>query len=662
MITEKINHDKSDYVLIVERATANIELADKVNYVLEGPAAVFGIENNNHRIYEESECLPHLEYLQEKIGKKKLVGELDHPEKFDVSLKNISHLIERLTYDKATRQINIRVKLLDTPHGNIAKALVDNGVPLSISSRAAGVVNENKTVKIKKIFTYDLVADPGFETAQLLRINESLGFDAEEAAKKDVTNGLHDITTDFGVKGNNVKIYSLNEAQQENMGRALGETKIKEEMSKFVTIDEMNEYSAMLTKQLKKEVEKLKQSGVVAENSNTEDLSSFTSRINRVEKYLAYIAEHLDKNIAYSEYLAESLDKNIEYSKYLAENVDKNISFADYLAEHLDKNISYTDYLAENLDKNISFSDYLAENIEQGISYAEYLAESIDKNISYTEYLAENVDAHISYTEYLAENLDRGISYSEYLGENLEKGIRYSEYVAEALEKGIGYSEYIAEKLEKNIAYSEYIAESMAVEETPATKVNESVSQVIANKVADYQGLPSKIDSLLDAVKNQRTHSKTNESKFHFFKFLTDKKREEFLALDEAKKEKVTEALSKNAYFSEPHIVKIWEEALVEKPANTVPAYIAKMPTEFKPIFEALSADQKAAIEAQSKFYTLNTDYQIRNFWQTRRMQEKPIGLIKLNENEQQAAPVTNVGYKNDYVASVAEALEKRFK
>ena len=624
--------NNENYVLIVEKASTPVVVADKANYVLEGPAAVFGIENNNHRIYEEDEYLPHLKYLVEKIGKHKLLGELDHPEKFDVSLKNVSHLVEALTHDKSNRQIKIRVKLLDTPHGNIAKALVDNGVPLSISSRAAGVVQENKRVQIKKIFTYDLVADPGFETAQLERINESFGYDLNEGKKKDITNGLQDISSKFGIDGEDIKIYSLNETQQEAMLLAVSEKKQKEEMAKFVTIDEMNEYSAVLTAQLTKDIEKLKAqlSSKTAAPTN-ESLDELTVRLAKIEKYTKYLAENLDKNIAYSEYLAENVDKHIDYTKYIA----------------------------ENLDKSISYGDYLAENLEKGISYAEYLAENLDRSISYAEYLAENVDQSISYSEYLAENLDKGIAYSEYLAEKVDGNIRYSEYIAENLDRGIGYSEYIAEKLEKNIAYSEYIAESVSTGEVAATKVNENHAPI----VKDIQSLPSKIDSLLDAVKNQRTSTVMSESKYAFFKLLTDKKRSEFIALDEAKKEKVTKALSNAAYFSEPHIIRIWEEALIEKPKDVVPAYISKMPKEYQPIYEALSQGHKDAIHAQAQAFKLETEYQVRNFWQTRRMEDKPVGLIKLNESEQTSAAVMpTTGYRNEYVASVAEELAKRFK
>ena len=102
------------------------------------------------------------------------MGELDHPQQFDVSLKNVSHIIEELFYDKESKHVKGKIRLLDTDAGRQAKALVDAGVPLQISSRAAGVVESDGKVKIKQLFTYDLVADPGFENAELARVNEEL--------------------------------------------------------------------------------------------------------------------------------------------------------------------------------------------------------------------------------------------------------------------------------------------------------------------------------------------------------------------------------------------------------------------------------------------------------------------------------------------------------
>jgi len=206
-----------DYVLILEKSSHNLSTKKQGGeYFLEGIAAVFGVENSNHRIYEENEYLPHLDYLRKKIDQNRLVGELDHPKEFDVSLKNISHVITDLSYDKSNRNVKIKVKLLDTPAGKIAKNLIDAGIPISISSRAAGNVKENKKVEIKKIFTYDLVADPGFENAQLERVYESLGSHIpSESVKDSIISSLTNINESFGLRKNsNTQIYRIKDTEK----------------------------------------------------------------------------------------------------------------------------------------------------------------------------------------------------------------------------------------------------------------------------------------------------------------------------------------------------------------------------------------------------------------------------------------------------------------
>lgn len=101
-------------VFILERQNQILEASKEMSsegkeYILKGIAAQFGKENNNNRIYEEGEYLPHLDYLKDKIKQKRLVGELDHPEKFDISLSNVSHVVEDLEYDKNGRILNIKV-------------------------------------------------------------------------------------------------------------------------------------------------------------------------------------------------------------------------------------------------------------------------------------------------------------------------------------------------------------------------------------------------------------------------------------------------------------------------------------------------------------------------------------------------------------------------
>lgn len=677
-----LQQELNQWVYLIESAGINLETKKKGDnpndYVLEGIAAVFGEENNNHRIYEEKEYLPHLEYLNKKIGENRLLGELDHPEKFDVSLKHISHIVEKLEYIKESRQLKIRVRLLDTPHGRIAKTLVDAGVPISISSRAAGSVMENKKVRIKKIFTYDLVADPGFEKAQLERIYESANFSS--TSDTSVFSNLTDISESFGVENSGkLKIYNV-DPQDAAFKKALMDDKKNStaDMNQYVTVEELNDYSAVIKKDLDSIKEKLKGS----EGAPTNEAEDLVARIERLERYTKYLAENVDKNIQYTEYVAENLDKNIEYSKYIAENVDRNISYSEYLAENLDKGIDFANYLAENLEKNISYSEYLAENLDKSISYGEYLAENLDKSISYGEYLAENLDRSISYGEYLAENVDRAISYGEYLAENIEKNIAYSEYLAEKVENNIAYSEYIAENVlttatpeatpvtepeQTPAAQTEATpvadATPAATEETTPAPVNEEQPIAPVTESERYVGLSDKITQLLESAKVQKAGSKMNESKHHFFRFLSEDKRNEFEALDEAKKEKVVTALKNGAYFSEADVVTKWDAALVEN-ENTEPKFLQMIPEPIKPLYESLTEREKEAVIAQSKFFKLDTEYQIKNFWTTRGfVRGKVVGLVKLNENESAVAPSEKPKtYNSEYMDKLAKSLERRFK
>lgn len=677
-----------DFVFILEKQSSILEAkkGSSDDYMLEGIAAVFGKENNNHRIYEENEYLPHLDYLQDKIKQQRLLGELDHPEKFDISLKNISHLVTDLNYNKGDRTLKIKVKLLDTPAGRIAKSLVDAGIPLSISSRAAGSVGSDKKVQIKKIFTYDLVADPGFKNAQLERVYESCGYSPFEYSKiksNSIINHLECLNESLGLKNqDSMMIYRVdnNEEFEKLLNKKEKTTNLMERNNEFVTSEELDQYSIFLKKEMdsmKSEMSRLRSTPVSESNTSDTDL-----RISKLEKYAEYLAESLENTIKYNEYLAENLDKSISYSKYLAENVDKNISYSKYLAENMDQNISYTEYLAENLDKSISYSNYLAENVDKNISYTEYVAESVDKNIeyskylaekldqniSYSEYLAENVDTNISYTEYLAENLDNSIKYSEHIAENLNNNINYSEHIAENLNNniaysehiaenvnnnieyseylgenlnnGIEYTEYLAEKLGKSIEYSEYIAESIEGKDRFAgQKINENVDLTAASGLkssgyaGNYTDLSSKIDSLLESVQTQKTEATSNKIGGYFADTLK---------------------APKNPLF---------ESAQEDENSNAVGIrFIDEMPDEYKPVWESLTEGHQQSIIAQSHFYNLNTPYQIRNFWSTRNLGVSPVGLQKLEENEtinENQKP--SFGYSNDYMNYIAESLGKKF-
>jgi hypothetical protein len=358
-------------LLILERSKSNLSMTKDADgsVVLEGVFTEIGVKNKNNRIYEEAEVLPHINELKEKVKTNKLLGELDHPKDFDISLSNVSHVIEDLDYDSNKKQVLGRIRLLNTSKGKEAQALIEDGIPLHISSRAAGTVDESGKVKIKKFFTYDLVADPGFENAELARVNESFGFENTE--------GLY--------------IYEMDSSEDEINKTNKTDLTMENTSDKFVTVEDFNKY----TEYVKNTLDSVKESA----NSNNDEL------IEKLVKYTEHIAEKVNQVTDYTEYLSENLDKSISHSDYLAENIDKIKNYASYLGEELDSSIQYTEHVAEQADKGIAYSNYLGESLDKGIKYSEYIAEKVDQNIAYSEYLGENVDKSIKYSEYIAENV-----------------------------------------------------------------------------------------------------------------------------------------------------------------------------------------------------------------------------------------------------------------
>ena len=405
-------------LLILERQKSNLDITtgDDGSVVLEGVFTEFDVKNKNNRIYEEKEVMPHINELQEKVKTNKLLGELDHPKDFDVSLANVSHVVESLDYDKAKKQVIGKIRLLNTSKGKEAQALIKDGIPLHISSRAAGTVDENGKVKIKKFFTYDLVADPGFENAELSRVNESFG-----------------LSNDDGIL-----IYEMEETENNNDNKK----DLTMENKNYVSVEDFQKYTEYVSGVLSNVKE--------STNSNNDEV------MEKLIKYTEHIAEKVNQVTDYAEYLSENLDKNISYSDYLAENVNSIKDYATYLAEELDGSIQYAEHVAEMADKGIQYSNYVAENVEKSIDYSEYVAEKVDQNIAYSEYLGENVDKSIKYSEYIAENINKpnseSINESETVATNADIKSDSKEVKEE---ETVDYKNSIEEKLEKLIAAAE---------------------------------------------------------------------------------------------------------------------------------------------------------------------------------------------------------------
>ena len=589
--------NSENVVLIIENVGHKLEVQDSgQGTILEGVCAVFGQMNNNRRVYEKNEYLPHLSYLQEKIDKHQLVGALDHPQHFDAKLSEASHIIEGLNYDGGNK-VNIKLRILEnTPNGKIAKALLDGGVSLSISSRAAGQVNESGKVTLQRIFTYDLVGEPGFTEAVLRKtVNESLKNEFKMITesysnlkeKSIVTsNNLMDISENLNF-ADNFKIYKINKSNKELGTTFLPNTQIqknKTTMADFVTKEQMDQYSEVLKNQFAGIKKELKSQKLVLESVNT---TTGTTEIDA--------------------------NKLVGFVNYLAAQLEGVVNYADYISAKLNESIKYTEHVAETTNNSIEYSSYVGEKLNQSIAHQDYLAEKVNQNINYSEYIKENLNSSIKYQNYLAEEVDKGLQYTEYVAEGLNRGLEFSDYLAENINANRDYSQYLSEKVGQTIGYSEYLAESLNETVTPGNKRNVLSSVDKLDESTSIDSLISKVDQVITQV-NDKSSNAVLESRYPFLKVMSDAKKKAFYTLDVESKQAIVEALTGAVWFNEAEVVNIMESVLDHKNAN-VPAYVRFIPAEYKATWNIMNENEKSRIHIKSQLYKINTPYQAKSFW-----------------------------------------------
>ena len=131
------------------------------------------VKNGNGRVYPAEEISRAVESVQNRLKKGETVlGELDHPEELQINLDRVSHIITDLRSDGADGVG--KLKIIDTPMGNIARSLLKAGAKLGVSSRGSGNVDGAGRVSDFDIITVDIVAQPSAPDAYPKAIYESL--------------------------------------------------------------------------------------------------------------------------------------------------------------------------------------------------------------------------------------------------------------------------------------------------------------------------------------------------------------------------------------------------------------------------------------------------------------------------------------------------------
>ena len=626
-------------------------------YILEGVFAELDKLNRNQRIYPKNEYLKHLAYLRDDIKKgEPLLGELDHPDdRFEVKLKEASHRVIDLWYDEKQNVVMGKIELLNTPNGKLAQSIVDQGIPLHISSRAAGSVNADNTVSIQQIYTYDLVCKPGFAGAVLHRVNESA--DAPKYTN-DVRNFLQ----------SSYKMESMNAAPQYGF--------VNEDMS-------VSEIKASAN--LRNEAKELQINNQIEINIEdmTKPLNENTNPDQTVGKPLT-----ISGNGASALGIPTALEGDDNKDDDKKEDVsDKAPDANDKPAESSDnKKEDGEDEKCPKCGKNPCKCDDKKE--DDGKKEKKSVSEEENKDDDKDDDSKEDGDGSKGEGE---DKSDSGVEIIEVEAEF--EGDDKDDDMIKDVEPDFGDDDEDEDKEgEDKEGEGDKSSEDKPKEEDKAEEAERTVdcngskdksseklydnekAKKEADKLADEakdeieereDKLMKKLDDLRAAIekKSKSKEESKNESlimaQYPASMMMNESNFAEFVGLSESQKSKVVDYLRDNNFADKKSINENWKNG-VNYVAET-PAWLKYAPENYKALYEAASDTVKKSIATTASYLLFENQYDINSFWENS-------GLASANErkllNESfvnvlpKVAPVdkeSTLPYSNEYIKQIAD-------
>ena len=524
-----------DYLLIEKSKFEIKSKGEGDKYTLEGVFTEFDSENRNGRIYTKKEFQPHFNALKKVVESGTAVGELDHPKQFETALKNASHKIEDIWLDEDNNRVMGRIKLLDTDAGRNAKALVDAGIPLHISSRAAGTVTEDKSVKIHKLFTYDLVDTPGFANARLNSVNESFGF-LNESSELD--------------EFNNFAIYEVGKQIKEDIKELNNKNKEVETMD-YIKESEFNKYTDFTKEAIenvKNDIAEMKEiqesiieqnDSIVDEYSNADFKAKFDAvdeKLSAIEKWADHVKEEFDS-------IKESKEK--EGGKEL-DGSDETIEYhvGDEVDGKIVRAIDQTDdgktaiYFEDEDEPMIMEAELAkAEELQVGQDYkgkgtivslevqddgsTKVFIDSMDEPIilpapTEVDNVVDDKTLQERYNE-LEAKFEAMVKWTEHVTETVTALEKWSDHATATVSGVEKWSDHVTESVSAIEKWSEHVTESVTLLEEGKTESKEenTSKEINESKIADFkESIYSKLETILEGAKEQEAtdNESLNES------------------------------------------------------------------------------------------------------------------------------------------------------
>ena len=152
--------------------------------------------NGNQRVYPRNVLMREIENYQKLVNEKRALGECDHPDGEVISLKNASHMVNRIWWDG--NDVLGTIQVLNTPAGDVLRGLYESGVKFGFSSRALGSLQEGKSgaqvvQEDLQLICFDAVSEPSAPGAYLMRENAEKNLDKHSTKGDKINRALNEV-------------------------------------------------------------------------------------------------------------------------------------------------------------------------------------------------------------------------------------------------------------------------------------------------------------------------------------------------------------------------------------------------------------------------------------------------------------------------------------
>lgn len=468
-----LNKKDGKHVMIVENSPGSLainesaKVANSSKLTLDGKFTEFDIENRNKRMYTAEKFVPYMNLLLEKkktLGV--LYGEYDHPDVFDITCKNLSHAIINLTHNESMNCVDGSIELLPNHWGREARSIIEGGYPLFVSSRAAGVTDERGIVHLKELFTYDLVADPGFASARVMPklVNESLG---------------------YGIPTDEVpyRIYEMDEAHVNalfNDNKHDGKTHM-----------DIKQFEAFLQGELRKIETQLMEKITSRQSFDPAEVKNMSLIIEGLKEEIKGVNKVLEFFKGKINYLLTDNSKLKDENKQLRTEVSENLMHSNHLSTMLKNVAKYTNQIDERLNLNEGLLEHVAKHSKANIYFSKDIANNLSSTASELTMVKESINKNSEALLYVINDNTTVATKIAGIDERLNDVAGFSEDLALEVKKDNVWLHYIHEKVDGVVEYAGILEKAL---KTDNNKINEnSATETEIGKlegIDDYLGLP----------------------------------------------------------------------------------------------------------------------------------------------------------------------------